>query len=134
MAGQTFSSRINNDDPYVQQVDVRAGLTAVQLYPYRTAPPSGSVEINKVVSVSGADAIYIISAGNIGAETLTLKFMLFGKQIGDDVTVTVPAQTDGKVHHTEVYFSDLLFCDNVVITGQITAGSFSLHLGKKGLS
>ena len=132
MSGTNFGNRILNDDSFIQQVEVRSGLTATELYQGGSAS-TGTVAIDVTAIVGGADSVYIITAGDCDACTLTAKFHLFGKQIGADVSISVPAQTDDKVHYTEVSFSDLPFADSVSVSGTVTEGDFKMALGKQGL-
>ena len=130
-----FTERVVKDDPNVSQVDVRKALSCSEIYPNNGKyPTSGTVTVSGGAQVTGADELSIITLGNNPAMTLTLKFTLRGYQYGSDVTVSVPAQTDGKMHKTAVSYSDLAYVDSVEITStSFTGGDFIVCLGKLGL-
>ena len=137
MSGVQQNDRVLRDDTYLSQIDVRKALTCTEIYPKangRTYPNSGSVSVKAAAPIVGADSLYIITLGNNPALSLTLKFKLRGYQYGSDVTVSVPAQTDGKMHVTEVSYSDLsLVTDVDVESASFTGGDFIVCLGKLGL-
>ena len=133
MAGTDFSSRVRRGDGFVQQVDLTPALSGFKVYPENYAL-TGSVDLDTNGSVSGADSLYIITGGDCPAMTLTAQFLFNGKQIGSDVSISVPAQTDGKVHYTEISFTDLTFAETINLTGTIVGGDYFIFLGKKGLS